>query len=275
MCLVCGWEQGCCRAGSRADRLQVWVNHLCGCWPPAQPISRLTPLAPAAFHCSSSLKPYRLGAACQGLLPCRHTVPLPQPCRRALGCPCPPRAAAHAGAPSPSYLAIEAAGVSHRHRPGTEEAANPEQTGRSHLAPGKRQAEKQVSREAGKPEEPAEPAEVWPWPHGPGPAPSPGPGPLRAEPQPPAGRTAPPPPSTWQPRRLPSGLAASRRSARVKGGSCGYTLTAPPRPATSRPLPPGAGEQGTSGTCLQHPGGRPSGSRAPGGAGGQVNSSEP
>lgn len=76
--MLWGWEQGCCRAGSRTARLQGWVNHPCAWWPLAQHISPLTPLAPMGFHCSSSLEPCRVGAADQGLLPRRHTVPPPQ-----------------------------------------------------------------------------------------------------------------------------------------------------------------------------------------------------
>ena len=113
-----GWEQGCCGAGSRTGRLQVPVNHPCGWWPLAQHISQLTPLAPVGFHCSSSsLEPCRVGAACQGPLPCRRMVPPPQLCwqDRVVGCPCPPPAAAHARALSPPYLVIEAAGVSRHH----------------------------------------------------------------------------------------------------------------------------------------------------------------
>lgn len=77
---------------------------------------QLTPLAPVAFHGSLSPEPCGAGAAGQGPLPRRHTVPPRRLSgRTGSGLPLPAPAAARARAPQPPYLVAEAAGVS-RHR---------------------------------------------------------------------------------------------------------------------------------------------------------------
>lgn len=208
------------------------VTHPCGCWPPAQHISRLTPLAPVGFRDSSSLQPCRAGAACQGLLPRRHAVPPPLavPAAPGVRCPFPPPTAACAAAPLaplpggrgcrgvPSPLTRRRGGC--RPRAGRQEPFGfrklPGQKNKSRGKLGSRTSRQRRARCGRSRRARVSCRAPLSRPHGPADHQDVGASPAAA--------VAPLPPCGW---------------ARVKGGGTGYTLTAAPRH-----LPPAASHDG-------------------------------